>query len=76
MRTRAIVLLGLVMVSLVAMPSYTAMPGGIGSQADGGCTCQYSTFILQTVCSRIFLLFIGKCGCCSWHCVLDTRPRA
>ena len=39
MRTRAIVLLGLVMVSLIAIPSYTAMPGGIGSQADGGCSC-------------------------------------
>ena len=39
MRTRAIVLLGLIMVSLVAIPSYTAMPGGIGSQADGGCSC-------------------------------------
>jgi hypothetical protein len=39
MRTRAIVLLGLVMISLVAIPSYTAMPGGIGSAADGGCNC-------------------------------------
>ena len=39
MRTRAIAILSIILISLVAIPTYTAMPGGIGSQADGGCSC-------------------------------------
>ena len=32
-------LLALVLVMLVAAPQFEAMPTGIGSAADGGCTC-------------------------------------
>ena len=39
MRTRAIAILSIILISLVAIPTYTAMPGGIGSAAENGCTC-------------------------------------
>ena len=39
MRTRIIAILSIVLISLIAIPSYTAMPGGIGSAAENGCTC-------------------------------------
>ncbi|RJU90055.1 MAG: hypothetical protein DWC01_05530, partial [Candidatus Poseidoniales archaeon] len=39
MRTRAIALLGVVLVALMAAPQFTAAPGGIGSAGDQGCSC-------------------------------------
>ncbi|MBT6640120.1 MAG: hypothetical protein HOB47_00845, partial [Euryarchaeota archaeon] len=32
-------ILALVLLMLVAAPQFEAMPSGIGSAADGGCTC-------------------------------------
>lgn len=43
MRTRAIAILSLILISLVAAPTYTAMPGGIGAAASSGCTCHGGT---------------------------------
>ena len=39
MRGRFTLLLGILMLSLMAAPQFTAAPGGIGSAGDQGCTC-------------------------------------
>ena len=39
MQRRTIALLGLVIASLMLIPQFSAMPGGIGSGANAGCTC-------------------------------------
>ena len=39
MQRRTIALLGLVIASLMIVPQFSAMPGGIGSGANAGCAC-------------------------------------
>ncbi|MGB2017347.1 MAG: hypothetical protein ACPHX2_02155, partial [Candidatus Poseidoniaceae archaeon] len=39
MRTRAVAMLLVVLAALAFTPSFEAMPKGIGSAADGGCSC-------------------------------------
>ena len=39
MRTRAVALLGVMLIALMAAPQFTAAPGGIGSAGDQGCSC-------------------------------------
>ena len=39
MQRRTIALLGLVIASLMLIPQFSAMPGGIGQGANAGCSC-------------------------------------
>ena len=39
MRTRAVAMLLVVLAALAFTPSFEAMPAGIGSAGDGGCSC-------------------------------------
>ena len=39
MRTRAVAILGVMLIALMAAPQFTAAPGGIGSAGDQGCSC-------------------------------------
>ena len=39
MRTRVSIILGVLLLALVATPQFTAIPSGIGSAGDQGCSC-------------------------------------
>ena len=49
MRKLAIGILGLILLSMFAIPQFTAAPGGIGNIGDNGCSCHGSPSADTTV---------------------------